>query len=224
MAGGAGDRAGQPEVGDLDPAVVGEQDVLGLDVAVDQPGLVRGAERGEHRLEHLEGLPRAQVAAGRGSGRAGCGRAPAPSRGTRGPGRRPGRRRRPRWGATAGPPTCASRMNRETNSSSSASARVHHLEGDGAVEPVVVGLVDGGHPAARQTWTDVVAPVEHLPDQGVADSRVHGASLRVARAVARPRTRRRAAHSNRALRAITLATYRLVSGYIPFSRTERRPW
>ena len=32
------DRLGQPEVGDLDPAVVGDQDVLGLDVAVDDTG------------------------------------------------------------------------------------------------------------------------------------------------------------------------------------------
>ena len=50
------DRPGQPEVGDLDPAVVGEQDVLGLHVAVDDAGLVRGAEGGQHRLEDLERL------------------------------------------------------------------------------------------------------------------------------------------------------------------------
>ena len=38
-----GDGPGQAEVGDLDRAVVGEDDVLGLDVAVDQAGLVRRA-------------------------------------------------------------------------------------------------------------------------------------------------------------------------------------
>jgi hypothetical protein len=63
VAGVPADRTGQPEVRDLDPVVVGEQDVLGLDVAVHDPGLMGGAQGRQHRLHHLEGLPRAEVAA-----------------------------------------------------------------------------------------------------------------------------------------------------------------
>ena len=47
-----GHRAHQPEVGDLDGTVVGDEHVLRLDVAVHQPGPVRGGQRGEHRLQH----------------------------------------------------------------------------------------------------------------------------------------------------------------------------
>ena len=54
VAGGAGHGPGEAEVGDLDAPVVGEQDVLGLDVAVDDAGVVGGAERGEHRLHDLQ--------------------------------------------------------------------------------------------------------------------------------------------------------------------------
>ena len=74
---GAGGRggggAGQAEVGDLDPAVVGEDDVLGLDVAVHDAGAVRGAERVEHRFEHGQRLPRARARRARSARRAGCG-------------------------------------------------------------------------------------------------------------------------------------------------------
>ncbi len=55
--------AGQAEVGDLDPAVVGEDDVLGLDVAVHDAGRVCRRERVEHRLEDVERLARGQDAA-----------------------------------------------------------------------------------------------------------------------------------------------------------------
>ena len=47
MLGLGADRPGQAEVGDLDPAVVGDQDVLGLDVAVDQAR--RGGRRRARR-------------------------------------------------------------------------------------------------------------------------------------------------------------------------------
>ena len=39
------ERAGDPEVGDLRRALLVDEDVLGLDVAVDDPARVRGAER-----------------------------------------------------------------------------------------------------------------------------------------------------------------------------------
>jgi hypothetical protein len=57
-----GDRAGEAEVGDLDLPVVGEQHVLGLHVPVHDARLVCRAERGEHRLEHLESLARVEPA------------------------------------------------------------------------------------------------------------------------------------------------------------------
>ena len=68
-AGRRGDRAGldgarEAEVGDLDPAVVRQQDVLGLDVAVHEPGGVGGGERHEHRLEQVERPRRRQRALG----------------------------------------------------------------------------------------------------------------------------------------------------------------
>jgi hypothetical protein len=40
---------GHPEVGEQDPAVVGEQDVVRLDVAVQDPGLVDGRQPVEDR-------------------------------------------------------------------------------------------------------------------------------------------------------------------------------
>ena len=222
MAVGAGDRAGQAEVGDLDPVVVGEQDVLGLDVAVHQAGLVGGAERGEHRLEHLERLARAEVALGPDQVAQG---APADEL----------HREEdvPLVGALVvdgdhvgvGQPGRRVRLADEPGDELLVvgQARVHHLERDRAVETVVVGLVDRGHPAPRQPGTDVVAPIEQLPDEGVADSRVHGASLRGTLACA-CLGRAAPAYWKRALRASTLSTYRRVSGYIPRSRTERRPW
>ena len=53
-----GDRPGQSEVGDLDLPVTTDDDVLGLDVAVDDPRRVGCPERAEDRLEDREGLPR----------------------------------------------------------------------------------------------------------------------------------------------------------------------
>ena len=49
-------RAGEPEVADLDASVVGEEHVLGLQVAVHDAGLVRGGEPAEHRLHDVDGL------------------------------------------------------------------------------------------------------------------------------------------------------------------------
>src|SRR6188472_119975 len=100
---------------------------------------------------------------------------------------------------------------------------MHHLEGDRAVQPVVVGLVDGGHAATRVPAAHAVPPVEKLPDERVGDGRVHGGSLRGRGLVARL-GRASPAHLNRARRAITLSTYRFVSGNIPRSRTLRSPW
>ena len=43
----------------------------------------------------------------------------------------------------------------------------HHLEGDGAVQPGVAGLVDGGHAAPGDPRDHLVAPVHDGPDEGV---------------------------------------------------------
>ncbi len=48
---GLGHRADQTEVGDLDLTVVGDQHVLGLHVAVHQPGAVSHRETAEHRRQ-----------------------------------------------------------------------------------------------------------------------------------------------------------------------------
>ena len=142
------DRAGQPEVGDLDAAVVGEQDVLGLHVAVDDAGVVGGGERGEHRLDERQRLGGRHRGLARGSRRAGCGRGRTPWPGTAVPSSSPWsktghhvRVREPGGGAglphePAGEVVVV------------AEPGVHHLERAGPVQPQVDGLVDGGHPAA----------------------------------------------------------------------------
>ena len=48
--------AREAEVAELDAAVVGEQHVLGLEVAVHDAGLVRGGEAGEDRVHDVDGL------------------------------------------------------------------------------------------------------------------------------------------------------------------------
>ena len=58
----ASTRPCEAEVGDLDPTVVGDQDVLGLDVAVDEAGGVRGREGLEHGVEEDQRLRRGQRA------------------------------------------------------------------------------------------------------------------------------------------------------------------
>ncbi|SNQ48326.1 hypothetical protein FRACA_2390007 [Frankia canadensis] len=61
--GGLAEGPGEAEVGHLHLAVVAEQDVLGLDVAMDDPGVVGGGERLHHRLDDLDGLGDRQPAA-----------------------------------------------------------------------------------------------------------------------------------------------------------------
>ncbi len=53
----------QPEVGDLHRAALAEQDVLRLDVAVDDPALVRSGQTGQDAVDDIEGLARAEPAA-----------------------------------------------------------------------------------------------------------------------------------------------------------------
>jgi hypothetical protein len=55
---GRGNGAGQAEVAELDPPVVGDQDVFRLDVPVDHSGGVRGAEPFDDRIDQRQGQPR----------------------------------------------------------------------------------------------------------------------------------------------------------------------
>ena len=52
----AGERSREAEVGDLDDAVGADQDVARLEVAVDEPGAVRGREPGARLTDHREDL------------------------------------------------------------------------------------------------------------------------------------------------------------------------
>jgi hypothetical protein len=190
VAGGAGHGPGETEVGDLDAPVVGEQDVLGLDVAVDDAGVVGCAERGEHRLHDLQGLAGAEPAL-------------LPHQVTQGPARHVLHRQE--HGAVVGALVVdgddvgvgqpGGRLGLADEPGHEllvlGQLRMHHLDGDRAVEPAVQGEVDGGHAATRQPRLDVVTTVEHAPDQGVLKRRVHPASLRPARGLLRHRRARR---------------------------------
>ena len=163
----AGHRPGQAEVGDLDRAVVVDDDVLGLDVAVDQALGVGLGERLQHRLEHVE----------RGPGREQALLAQDVAQGLAGHvlhrqedaavvlalvehGHHVGvRQRRARAGLAA-----------EAGDEALVVGEVlaHHLQRDLAVEPLVDGQVDRRHPAVGEPTEHAVAPVEGAPDERVA--------------------------------------------------------
>src|SRR5262249_38742362 len=90
---------GEPEVGHADPAVRADQAVVGLEVAVDDAGGVRGGQPATRRGGDLDGLgDRAQAGGGGGRrrrGGGGGGEAPPGARPRRGGGWGP---RRPRRG------------------------------------------------------------------------------------------------------------------------------
>ena len=163
---------GEAEVGDLDLAVLGDQHVLGLDVAVHEAGPVGGAERGQHRHHDLQ----------RGAGAEPAERvqrvAQRPARDVLhdeedvlavgalvvdGDDVRVGQRRRGLGLADeAGDEVLVG-----------GEPGVHHLDRHDAVEPHVAREVDGRHAAAGDAGLDAVAPVEHLPDEWISNRRVH---------------------------------------------------
>ncbi|GGZ66719.1 hypothetical protein GCM10010371_28300 [Streptomyces subrutilus] len=55
---------------------------------------------------------------------------------------------------------------------------MHHLQREDAVEAGVEGPVDRGHAAGRDAGVDAVAAVEHAPDEGVIQGRIHLPILR----------------------------------------------
>lgn len=162
----------QAEVGDLDPAVIAYQHVLGLYVAVDQPGPVRGAERGEHGFQDVEG-------------RAGLERAALAQHVAQGAARDVLHREvhiRAVRALVEHSDDVGVREARDGlrladealhEAGVRGEARVHHLEREHPVEPGVHGAVDRGHAADRDTALDAVALVERPPDERVLHGGVH---------------------------------------------------
>jgi hypothetical protein len=162
------DGASQPEVGDLDPAVVGQQDVLGLHVAVDHPGPVGGAQRGQHRLDHGQRPGRRHRCLG------------ADQVAERDPGDVLHDQEQGavvvalvehRDHVVVGEPGGRLRLAPEATGELVVVAQsgVHHLDRDRAVEPGVGGLVDSGHAAPGDPRSDQVAAVEEPADERVGD-------------------------------------------------------
>ena len=179
-AGGGVGRRGtrEPEVADLDAAVLGEQHVLGLDVAVHDAGPVRGGEPGEdrvhdrHRLRHREAALLAQEFAQSDARQV----------------------LHDQVGHVAvltliedvdhvrvGEPRGGPRFLDEPALEHGVIAQVavHHLEGDPALEPQVGGHVHGRHAAARDARAHPVSAVDQTSDQRVGLlTRAHDPSLR----------------------------------------------
>jgi hypothetical protein len=170
------DGPGEPEVGHLDPAVPPEQDVLRLDVAVHQPGLVRGGQRPQHRLEQVQRLPGRQrpvvddVAQGApldvlhhqvGGAAHGVGALVVDGHHV-GAGQLGRRARLPHEAVDE------VRVLRE--------GRPHHLHRDGPVQRQVGAAVHGGHPAAGDLALQPVPAVEQHPDQRVGHGSATGSA------------------------------------------------
>ena len=167
-----GQRPRQAEVGDLHSSVIGDEDVLGLDVAVDEAGGVRGGQAFEDWFEHDEGLlagerpelvddiakiaPRDVLQCevdepGRGAlvvdrDHMGMGQA------------------RRRLGLAVEPGDEVWILGEMT---------VHDLEGDDAVEPKVERLVDGCHAAAGEQCEHLIALIDRLTDECFLRRRHH---------------------------------------------------
>ena len=205
----AGDGAGQPEVGDLDGAVLAQDDVLGLDVAVDDAGRVGRAERLQDGPRMSRAARGRERALGLASRRAGSGPGRTPSPGTSGRRPRPGRRPATTLGWDSRAAERASRLNRLTKASSwarsgritlSATSRSSRCRARGRPTP---------SRRRRCRDEDAVAPVEHTPDERVGDGGGHPQSLGPAGAVGSGRRARvpcSAAASGRVVHGIRLTS------------------
>ena len=230
-------RPGEAEVGDLDGAVGAEDDVLGLDVAVDEPGRVGGREGLEHRLEDVERGARGERALGlddlpeglpgdvlhREEHLAGV-LALVEDLDDVGVAQSGG-------GACLAPEAGDERL--VVNE-----VRAHDLERHLAVEPGVEGEVDRRHSAVGDVLEDLVPAIEQLADEGVGGGGGHVGSVRSQPPTSRigadgrtpPPGRRRAGGGRsrpahiRERSALTFATYRLVSPYMPCDRSAPSPW
>jgi hypothetical protein len=179
---GAGARrrargAGQPEVRDPQPPVVPGEHVLGLDVAVDQAGGVRGGQGVEDLLGGVEGVPQGE-------------RAPLDEHvAQRAPrdvlhGQVGGAVVRalvedghdPRVGQARGGAGLAGEAGHEAGVLGQVG--VHDLQRDRPVQPGVGGQVDRRHPAPGDARAHPVAPVHQPADEGVLHGGGHRRSLR----------------------------------------------
>lgn len=157
---------GQSEVADLDASVLGEQHVLRLDVAMHDPGAVRGGEAREDRIHDGDGLRDREPLllpeqfAQRDAGQV--------------------------LHHEVGELAVLSLIEdvddvrvREAGRGAGfldeaaleggvvAEVRVHHLEGDAPLEPEIRGDVDRRHPATCDPCAHTVAAVDKPPDEGV---------------------------------------------------------
>ena len=162
----AGGGAREAEVADLDAAVVGQQHVLGLQVAVDDAGLVRGDEPGQHRLEDVHRL----------LGREAPVLAEEVAQGDALQVLHDEVRRAEVLALVedvddvrVGEPGGAARLLDEPVAERGVVGEVgvHHLHGDAALEPQVGGEVDRRHAAAGDARADLVAAVEQPAHHGV---------------------------------------------------------
>ncbi len=169
---GAREHPGQAEVRDLDRVFPSQQDVLGLDVPVGQPGGVRGTEAAQHALHDVQRLAGAEAAlliqqvAQRAAGHVLHGqveRAPvgalvvhADHVGVRKAGHRPGLTDEP-----ADEILVVGQF------------RMHDLQRYGAVQPGIGAQIDGGHPARGNKGLNPVPAIQEPADGWARQRRVH---------------------------------------------------
>ena len=169
---GRGQRPGQAEVGHLEPAVGGDQDVLRLDVTVHDPGRVRRREPVEHPGHDLQ------------RGRGGEPPAVPEQPLERAPGHELHRQVQERAvGALVvdGDHVLLRQPRHRLGLADEPADEflvpgqlgVHDLERHLAVQPRIGGPVDRGHPAVRDARGHRVAPVEQTPGEGIGQGIVH---------------------------------------------------
>ncbi len=177
LGGPAGDRLGQAEVGHLDPTLVGEDHVLGLDVAVHDARPVCRPEGVEHTFSDGQCLARGQRATlgdhvAQGAPRQQLHRQVEHVAGVAGlVGPLVEHLDHVRVGQPGGGAGLAHEPGDELGVVGQ--VRMHHLQGDQTIKPTVHRLVHRGHAAAGDPGLHLVAPVEQPPDQGVPNCGVH---------------------------------------------------
>jgi len=163
-------RPCQTEVGDLDASVVGDEHVLWLDVAMDEPRSVGGGECLQHRVEEHQCLlggewPEVAQDVTEGAARDVFHREVHVLA--------VGALVVDRDHMAVGEPRRRLGLALEAGDEGLIVGQVgvHDLQCDDAVEAEVCGDVDGGHPAAGDHALDAVPAVEDTPDQRVLGAR-----------------------------------------------------
>jgi hypothetical protein len=165
-------RPGQAEVGHLDPAVGGQQDVLRFDVTVHDPGRVRDREPVEHPGHDLERRRRGEPAA---LAKQFLERAPGHVLHGQVQERAVGALVENRDHVLVGQPRDRLGLADEPAAEILVPGQlgVHDLERHLAVQPGVRGQVDRGHPAVRDARRHGVTPIEQAPGEGIGQGIVH---------------------------------------------------